>query len=225
MLVRRFKVHKDERTKWELRCRGCGKVSCFQLYARPEVVDGSEYWVIHNVHLKFECQPKPDNKSRSYTTNQLKEWGDCVIPTAASYAPSSAGGKIGGGTSHIIWDDDSKGRQSPAKARQVSLQTCCRRWNLALRNTQNNNSDCWTPIWRQRNRGKRAPPCWVCMCAHTYNIQFIRVGMCTHIHTGPDRTGPNRSDRTGPDRTGPDRTGPDRTGQDRTGQDRTGQDY
>jgi hypothetical protein len=69
VLARRFKVHKNERTKWELRCRDCGKASCFQLYARPEVEvvgGGSEYWVIHNVLLKFECQPKPDNKSRSY---------------------------------------------------------------------------------------------------------------------------------------------------------------
>jgi hypothetical protein len=65
------------------------------LYARPEVVDGSEYWVIHKVHLNFECQPKPDNKSRSYTTTQLTEWG--VIPTVAAYVPSSAGGKNGGG--------------------------------------------------------------------------------------------------------------------------------
>ncbi len=65
------------------------------MYARPEVVDGSEYWVIHNFHWKFECQPKPDNKPRSYTTTQLKEWG--VIPTAASYVPSSTGGKNGGG--------------------------------------------------------------------------------------------------------------------------------
>ncbi len=53
VLARGFKVHKNERTKWELRCRDCGKASCFQLYARPEVVDGSEYWVIHNVHLKL----------------------------------------------------------------------------------------------------------------------------------------------------------------------------
>ncbi len=59
VLARRLKVHKNERTKWELQCRDCGKASCFQLYARPEVVDGSEYWVIHKVHLNFECQPKP----------------------------------------------------------------------------------------------------------------------------------------------------------------------
>jgi hypothetical protein len=84
------------------------------LYARPEVVDGSEYWVIHKVHLNFECQPKPDNKSRSYTTTQLTEWG--VIPTVAAYVPSSAGGKMVG-TSHT---NDSKGRQSPAKARSAS---------------------------------------------------------------------------------------------------------
>ena len=51
--------------------------------------------LIHNAQLKFECQPKPDNKSRSYTTTQLTEWG--VIPTVAAYVPSSAGGKNGGG--------------------------------------------------------------------------------------------------------------------------------
>ena len=82
VLARRFKVHKNERTKWELRCRDCGKASYFQLYARPEVVDGSEYWVVHKVHLNFECQPKPGNKSRSYTTTQSTEWG--VIPTVAA---------------------------------------------------------------------------------------------------------------------------------------------
>ena len=116
VLARRFKVHKNERTKWELRCRDCGKASCFQLYARPEVVDGSEYWVIHNVHLKFECQPKPDNESRHH--NSVERMGrytdSCFVCAFERWR------KKWWRTSHTIWDDDSKGRQSPAKARSAS---------------------------------------------------------------------------------------------------------
>lgn len=94
-LGRQFAVHKNDRQRYELRCRDCKLASCFNVNARSSVENGNTVWSLKSVNLGFTCRIDGKKQKRQYTTKQLMTWG--VIPTASSYIPTRAGDRSGGG--------------------------------------------------------------------------------------------------------------------------------
>ena len=93
-LGRAFKVYKNESSKYIIWCRDCGAASCFSIRDTASIINGVDAWKITTSNLTFNCSNlgKPN---RQYSIKQLMGWG--VIPTAAAYIPTSAGGNKSGG--------------------------------------------------------------------------------------------------------------------------------
>ena len=96
VLGRAFKQYRNEKRRFCLRCKDCGQADCFTVEARSVLIEGSTQWQIGKLNLSFHCTPqKTKGRKRHYTTKQLLAWG--VIPTAVSFVPTTAGGRVGGG--------------------------------------------------------------------------------------------------------------------------------
>jgi hypothetical protein len=105
----------------------------------------------------------------------LKEWG--VIPTAASYVPSSAGGKNGGGQvtqfgTMILKADKVQLKRGQLLVKMLQKKECSSTEH-AIQQFGPLDSYLVGDRFAERNRGKRAPPCWVCVHTHTFAKSFI----------------------------------------------------